>query len=137
MEEKFLLNKLREIQKKEGCLSEKSLKKVCDETNIPMAQLYGVATFYAMFDIKPTGKYIIELCSSPSCFIAGALNIETVLKEELKVDFGETSKDKLFTLKRSSCIGCCDKAPAMMINGKVYTKLNEKKLRAILKKCKR
>jgi len=131
-----LINRLREIQKKEGYLSEEALKKLSLELKIPLSRLYGVATFYSMFNTKKQGKYIIELCASPSCFLNGSWNLETFLKKELKIDIGETTKNGKFSLKKTSCIGCCDSPPAMLLNGKVYTKLNEKKLKIILRKCK-
>lgn len=134
--ENILINRLREIQEKEGYISEESLKKLSIELKIPISRLYGVATFYSMLYTKKQGKYIIELCSSPSCFLNGSWNLENFLKKELKIDIGETTKDGRFSLRKTSCIGCCDKPPAMLLNGKVYTKLNEKKLKEILKKCK-
>jgi len=134
--ETILINKLREIQEKEGYLSEEALKKLSLELKIPISRLYGVATFYSMFHTKKQGKYIIELCASPSCFLNGSWNLENFLKKELKIDIGETTKNGKFSLKKTSCIGCCDKPPAMLLNGKVYTNLSEKKLKEILRKCK-
>ena len=134
--ENILINKLREIQKKEGYLSEETLKKLSLELKIPISRLYGFVTFYSMFYTKKQGKYIIELCASPSCFLNGSWNLETFLKKELKIDIGETTKNGKFSLKKTSCIGCCDTPPAMLLNGKVFTNLDEKKLKDILKKCK-
>ena len=134
--ENILINRLREIQEKEGYLSEEALKKLSLELKIPISRLYGVATFYSMLHTKKQGKYIIELCASPSCFLKGSLNLENFLRKELKIDIGDTTKDGMFTLMKTSCIGCCDNPPAMLLNGKVYTRLNETKLKAILKKCK-
>ena len=134
--ETVLINRLREIQKKEGYLSEEALKKLSLELKIPISRLYGFATFYSMFYTKKQGKYVIELCASPSCFLNGSWNLENFLKKELKIDIGETTKNGKFSLKKTSCIGCCDKPPAMLLNGKVYTNLSEKKLKEILRKCK-
>lgn len=131
----ILMNKLRELQDKEGYLSESSLKKLSRETDVPISRLYGIATFYSMFHTKKPGKNIIEICASPSCFLHGALTLENFLINELGVDIGETTKDKCFTLLKTSCIGCCDIAPAMLLNGKPVGYLTEKKIRGIIKKC--
>ena len=131
-----LMNRLREIQEKEGFLSEKSLKELSNEMNVPISRLYGMATFYSMFHTKKPGKNIIEICASPSCFLNGGLTLEKFLINELKIDIGETTKDNKFTLLKTSCIGCCNIAPAMLLNGKPVGNLTEKKLKKILKKCK-
>jgi NADH-quinone oxidoreductase subunit E len=132
----ILMNKLREIQEKEGYLSEFSLKELSNETNIPISRLYGLATFHTMFHIKKPGKNIIEICGSPSCFLNGGISLEEFLTKELEIDIGQTTKDKKFTLKKTSCIGCCDIAPAMLLNGKPIGKLTISKLKKIIKKCK-
>jgi NADH-quinone oxidoreductase subunit E len=111
------------------------MKELSDEMDIPISRIYGVATFHTMFYLKKPGKNIIEICASPSCLLNGDRTLEEFLKSELKIDIGETTKDKMFTLKKTSCIGCCDAAPAMLLNGKPVTKLTEKKLRDTIQKC--
>ncbi len=128
------MNRLRELQEKDAYLSEGGLKKLSKEMNVPISRLYGMATFYTMFHVKKPGKNIIEICASPSCFLHGALTLEHFLTSELQIDIGETTKDGCFTLMKSSCIGCCDMAPAMLLNGKPVGNLTEKKLRSIIKK---
>lgn len=132
----ILLNKLRLIQEKEGYISIKSLKKLSESENIPISKLYGVVTFYEKFYIKKPGKFIIELCCSPTCNIKGSFNLEKYLKRKYQIIVGKTTKDKMFTLKKVSCIGCCNKAPAMLLNEKPIYNLTEKKLDSIIKKCK-
>jgi NADH:ubiquinone oxidoreductase subunit E len=132
----IILNLLREAQKKNDYLSEEILKKISKKNKIPISRLYGVATFYEMFRIKKQGKHAIELCGSPSCYLNNELDIEKFLEEKLKIKFGETTKDKKISLYKTSCIGCCNKAPAMLLDGKPITELNEKKLAEIIKKCK-
>jgi NADH-quinone oxidoreductase subunit E len=132
----ILMNRLREIQEREGYISEAALKKLSVEEKIPIARLYGMATFYAMFHTKKVGKHVIEICSSPSCFLNGGRTLEEFLIKELKIDIGETTKDGKITLLKTSCIGCCNEAPAMLLDGKPVTRLTEKKVREIIKKCK-
>ncbi|MEA3248646.1 MAG: NAD(P)H-dependent oxidoreductase subunit E [Nanoarchaeota archaeon] len=132
MKAKILLNILQEVQDKEGYLSEKSLKEISKKYTIPISKLYSVATFYTMLKTKKQGKYVIELCGSPGCVLNKSRNIENFLEKELKVEIGETTKDKLFSVYKTSCIGCCDEAPAMLINGKPHTKLTVKRVKEIL-----
>ncbi|MCK5449649.1 NAD(P)H-dependent oxidoreductase subunit E [Candidatus Pacearchaeota archaeon] len=137
MKDKLLLNILHEVQDKEGYLSEKSLKKISVEYNIPMSKLYSVATFYTMLRTKKQGKYVIELCGSPSCVLNKSREIEKFLERELKIEIGETSKDDLFSVYKTSCIGCCDEAPAMLVNGEPYTKLTVKRVKEILEELRK
>ncbi|MEM3610203.1 MAG: NAD(P)H-dependent oxidoreductase subunit E [Candidatus Anstonellales archaeon] len=132
---KVLMNILWEAQEKYGYLSEHVLKQISLEQKIPIAKLWGVVKFYSMFRTEPVGKYVIEICSSPSCVLNGSNPLEEVLKREVGVaKIGQTSKDGLFTLYKTSCIGLCDEAPAMLVNGKPYTKLTEQRIIRIIAK---
>jgi len=132
----YLINELRKIQKKEGYISEKAIRELNKKTGIPLSVLYGVATFYAKLNTQKQGKYVIEICNSPSCYVNGSLNLIKYLTKRLGIKSGDTSKNKKFSLHICSCIGCCDEAPAMLINGKPYTKLTKEKLESIFKKLK-
>lgn len=132
----LLLPLLRQIQKKEGYVSEDSMKKLSKKTGLPIVKIYAAATFYSMIHTKKQGKCVIEICNSPSCYLNGSLDIIKVLEKELKIKSGQTTKDGKFSLHICSCIGCCDKAPAMRINGKVYGNLTKEKIKSIIKKCK-
>ena len=132
----LLLTELRKIQKRNGYISEASIKKLSKKTGIPIVQIYSAVTFYAKLHTKPQGKYVIEICNSPSCYLNKSLNLIKHLEKKLKIKSGQTSKNKKFSLHICSCIGCCDEAPAMLINGKPYTKLTKTKIDGILKKCK-
>jgi NADH-quinone oxidoreductase subunit E len=132
----ILLTELRKIQKKDGYISEEAIKKLNKKTGVPLSRIYGVATFYAMLHTRPQGKYVIEICNSPSCYLNGSLNLIKFLEKKLKIKSGQTTKDKKFSLHICSCIGCCDNPPAMLINKKLYTGLTKDKIDAILKKCK-
>lgn len=139
MKEKILLNILHEAQKKDGYLSEETLKEISSKQQIPISRLYGIATFHTAFRVKKQGKHIIELCGSPSCVLNKARDIEKFIQEYLKINVGETTKDKMFSFYKTSCIGCCDEAPAMLLDGMSYTKLTVERMKEILedlKKCK-
>ena len=129
-----LLNILHEVQEKHGYISEHMLKQIAVEQDIPIARLYGVVKFYTMFHTEPQGKYVIEICGSPSCVLNNGVRLEKFLERETGAGIGETSKDGMFSLYKVSCIGCCDEAPAMLINGEPHTKMTVERVTLILKK---
>lgn len=135
-DKELLLPMLKEAQKKEGCVSESSVKKISKRTGIPVSRVYGTATFYAMLHTEKQGKYVIEICNSPSCYLNNSMNIIKFLEKKLGIKSGQTTKDRRFSLHIGSCIGCCNLSPAMKVNSKVYGNLTEKKIEEILKKCK-
>ncbi len=131
-----LLPLLEKEQKKNGWISEQSLKKISTKLNLPISRVYSAASFYAQIHLEKQGKNVIEICNSPSCYLNNSLNLIKLIEKELKIKSGETTKNRKFSLHICSCIGCCDKAPAMMINKKVYGDLTKEKVLEILKKCK-
>ena len=132
----ILLNELRKIQKRDGYISEAAVRKLNKKTGIPLTKLYATATFYAKLHTQPQGKYIIEICNSPSCYLNNSLNLIKYLENKLQIKSGQTTKDKKFSLHICSCIGCCDKPPAMLLNNKPYTDLTKEKIDQILEQCK-
>ncbi|MFA5174018.1 MAG: NAD(P)H-dependent oxidoreductase subunit E [Candidatus Pacearchaeota archaeon] len=137
VKEEILMNILHEEQDKKGYLSESGLKEISIKYQIPISRLYGIATFHTMFRLKKQGRYIIELCGSPSCVLNKARDIENFLEKELKIEIGKTTKDKMFSVYKTSCIGCCDEAPAMLVNGEPYTNLTIERVKEILKELKK
>lgn len=121
------------VQEKRGYINDDTLNDIADYLNISSTQLDGVATFYNLIYRKEVGKNIIHFCDSVSCFINGAEKIKKEIKNYLQIDFGQTTKDKQFTLLRAQCLGACDKAPIMMINQHLHTHLDLKKIIEILK----
>ena len=101
--------------------------------DVPYPYLYGVLSFYTMFSTQPRGKYIIRMCESPPCHIWGAENLVEVVKAELGLqEVGETTKDGLFTLEHTACLGVCEVAPVMQINEVVFGRLTPDRLKTIL-----
>ena len=124
---------LQEIQKRHGYLSEEMLEAVAGEIGMPVADFYGVATFYSQFRFTPSGKHLIKVCKGTACHVAGADILFSAISDELGVGDGETTEDLLFTLESVACLGCCSLAPVVMIDEKVYGKLTAVKIRKILK----
>ncbi|MGQ9846511.1 MAG: NADH-quinone oxidoreductase subunit NuoE [Bacteroidales bacterium] len=111
-------------------------KEIMDETakyfKLTKGQIYGIASYYSMFSLKPRGKYIIRVCHSPVCSMMGSQNLIKHIENICGISLGETTKDGLFTIEHTECLGRCDKAPSMMINENVYTDLTVEKIDEIL-----
>ncbi|MGM5484434.1 MAG: NADH-quinone oxidoreductase subunit NuoE [Nanobdellota archaeon] len=127
-----LINVLQEIQEKEGYLSPKTLAYVSKHMDIPYAKVYGVATFYNFFKLKPGGKYTIQMCKGTACHVKGSSELFDHLKKKLDVEENGTTEDGIFTLSPVNCLGMCSLAPCMMINGKVYSELDKERLDSII-----
>ncbi len=96
---------------------------ISNEIGIPVAEIYGVVTFYSFFSLKPKGKYVIGVCLGTACYVKGSQQVVDKFSELLNIKPGETTNDGLFTLSALRCIGACALAPAISINGKVYSKV--------------
>ncbi len=130
---RILLNVLHDAQERHGYLSEEALKKISVEENIPVSRAYAVASFYSMLRTRPQGRNTIDLCGSPSCVLNGGGAIERCLKKELGIKTGETTPDGQVSLYKTSCIGCCDGSPAMLLNGMPCTKLTKTGIRKMIR----
>ena len=106
---------------------------VARELDISAADVFGTATFYSFLDTEPRGKYIIRICKTISCSMKGKNDILSTIEEILKVNLGETTPDRKFSLLETNCIGWCHKAPAMLINDKPFTELTPSKVTEILR----
>ena len=127
-----LITVLQKAQAIYGYLPQDVLSEIAAKMNIPVARVYGVATFYTQFRFTPVGKYFIQLCKGTACHVNGADTIARTIREELGIDDGETTGDGLFSLKCVACLGCCSLSPVMMINGETYGSLTPAKVREIL-----
>ena len=130
-----LIPLLQEIQESEGYLSRETMQHVADRTGVGAADIYGVATFYTMFRLKPQGKHTIRVCKGTACHVSGANTIMNALRNELKLTGSEdTTSDKKFTVFEVACLGCCSLAPVIMIDKTTYGKLNPDKIAEIIAK---
>lgn len=119
-----------------GYIPEPAFKKISDETGLELSDMYGVATFYSQFRLKPVGKHIVKVCHGTACHVQNATEITEALSESLKIKDGETTEDNLFTLESVACLGCCSLAPVMMIGDETYGKLTGKAAVKIIKDIK-
>lgn len=127
-----LIPVLHEVQELYGYLPDSAQKKISKELNIPLAEIYGVISFYAQFATEPKGKYVVSLCMGTACYVKGANLILDKLKEKLGIKEGETTNDGVFTLTACRCIGACGLAPVMMINENVHGRLVPDQIESIL-----
>ena len=124
---------LNEIQEKYGYIPKTAQLEVSRYLNIPMAEIFGVITFYSRFTLEPKGKYNISVCLGTACFVKGSQAILDRLKERLKLEEGKTSEDGKFSIDTTRCVGACGIAPVFTVNGEVYGHATVKKLDEVLK----
>lgn len=120
-----LIPVLQEAQEALGYLSSETMESIARGLKIPVSQVYGVATFYTQFRLKPVGRHLIRVCHGTACHVAGATAITEALEQSLGVKDGETTADRKFTLESVACLGCCSLAPVMMIDGETYGRLTK------------
>ncbi|GFR34613.1 NADH-quinone oxidoreductase subunit NuoE [Thermobrachium celere] len=131
-----LIPVLHEIQDTYGYLPEDILKIVSRELDIPMAEIFGVASFYSYFSLEPKGEHIIRVCLGTACYVKGAQGLIDRLCKELNVEVGKTTADGKFTLEATRCLGACGLAPVMVIGEKVYGRVTPEDIPNILKEYK-
>jgi len=130
-----LIPLLQEVQNIDKYLSKDAMRYVSEKTGIHLAQIYGVATFYTMFRLKPQGKHVIRVCKGTACHVSDANSILKAIRSSLNLEDGEdTTKNMLFTVVEVACLGCCSLAPVIMINNDTFGKLTPEQIAGILKK---
>jgi len=110
-------------QKIFGCIPFAVQKIISQATDIPMAEIYGVITFYSYFTMEPRGKYVISVCMGTACYVKNAQKILEELEKETGTKVGKTSSDGKFTIEATRCIGACGLAPVVIINKDIYARL--------------
>jgi len=128
----YLIAVLHKAQELYNYLRKDVIHDVASSMNIPVSTVWGVATFYHYFNLEPRGKYVIFVCLGTACYVKGADRIVNTLKQELKIDIGQTTEDMLFTLLETRCLGACGISPVMMINNKIHSQLTSRKVSEII-----
>ena len=124
-------------QDEKGWLSSETIDYVAKYLGMPSVAVYEVATFYSMYNLKPTGQYKLTLCTCLPCGLQGALAAGDHLREKLGIDFNETTADGKFTLKEGECMGACAMAPVLLVNNKkMHDYMSNEKLDQLLEKLK-
>ena len=127
-----LMPVLQEAQEIYGYLPIEVQQMIADGLNTSLSEVYGVATFYSQFSLMPKGEYRVSVCLGTACYVKGADKILEAVEKRLGIKSGECTKDGLFSLDSTRCIGACGLAPVMMINDEVYGKLQPEMVNEIL-----
>lgn len=131
-----LIQILNEVQEYYGYIPNHAQLGISEYLDMSMAEIYGVITFYSRFTLKPKGKYNIAVCLGTACFVKGSEKLIDRLKEVLKIDVGETTKDGKFSLEATRCIGACGLAPVFTVNEEVYGKATVETIDKVLEEYK-
>lgn len=115
-----------------GYLPEEALKMISEELSIPYSEVTGVVSFYSFFSTNPRGKHVIRVCLGTACYVRGGKDILDALKKALKVDVGQTTEDRLFTLDVGRCFGACGLAPVVMVDDETYQRVKPAKIQELL-----
>lgn len=125
---------LHDAQEIYGYLPMEVQKVVAQKLDIPLANIYGVVTFYTRFLLEPKGKYNVSVCMGTACYVKGAGDLLEAVKERLGIDCGECTKDGKFSLEATRCIGACGLAPVLTVNEDVYGRLKVEDIDSLLAK---
>jgi len=129
-----LISLLEDIQSKYGYLPEDALREVADETGYSLVDIYGIATFYRSFSLKPRGRHLVSVCLGTACHVRGGPAIAREIEKQLGIRAGETTSDKEFTMETVNCLGACALGPVVVVDGHYFPKVNPSAVRNILDK---
>ena len=125
------------VQEQEAWVSPEAMIYVADRLGKTPIQVYEVATFYTMFNLKPIGKHHIELCKTLSCMLCGSRDIKNHIKQTIGIEPGQTSEDGLFHLSEVECMGACGGAPMFALDGQYHEKLTKQRVDELVAECKK
>lgn len=129
-----LMQILQDTQTKYGYLPIELQSTIADELGIPLTEVFGAATFYSQFTLKPKGKYKIGVCLGTACYVRGSQGVMDKVTNILGIGVGDTTEDGKFSVDATRCVGACGLAPVMMINEEVFGRLTINEVPAILEK---
>jgi NADH-quinone oxidoreductase subunit E len=133
-----LVEALHATQEAFGYLPRVALESIAEETHIPFSRVYGVASFYAQFRLRPVGKYVIDVCMGTACHVAGAPLVLEAFSQELEIPNGGTTADGLFTLQTVNCVGACALAPVVRIgNDETFGRMGPTEARRLVRKLRK
>lgn len=129
----LLISMLQDIQSEYGYLPQETLIRVSQRLEVPLSQVFSVASFYRAFSLKPRGRHLIHVCLGTACHVRGGKRILDRLKRDLKVKSGDTTEDMRFTLETVNCLGACALGPIVVVDGKYFGKIRQDGLEKVLK----
>lgn len=133
----ILIPILQDIQEVAGYLSEEEIHHVAEHTRLPVSRVFGVATFYNQFRLRPLGKHVIRVCRGTACHVKGSFDILTTLENEFNIKAGQTTKDLQFSIETVACIGACSIAPVITIDEEFHGGLTVKAVQRLIASLKK
>ena len=127
-----VIEALKIVQQHRGWISDESVEAIADYLEMSPAEVDSVATFYNLIFRRPVGRHVILLCDSISCYVMGYKKLQEALQQKLNIKFGGTTGDQCFTLLPNCCLGCCDRAPALMVDEDLYQDVTVEMIDGIL-----
>jgi len=131
-----LISLLQDVQAEYNYIPQDVLIKISQKLDIPLSQVFGVATFFHAFSLKPRGRHIVTVCLGTACHVKGGQRLVDKMSRDFGLKPGETTQDERFTLETANCLGCCALGPVVVVDGKYESQVNLDKLDKILKKYK-
>jgi len=131
-----VIEALKIVQQHRGWISDESVEAIAEYLEMSPAEVDSVATFYNLIFRRPVGRHVILLCDSISCYVMGYKKLQEALQQKLNIKFGGTTSDQCFTLLPNCCLGCCDRAPALMIDEDLYQDVTVEMIDGIMSKYK-
>jgi NADH-quinone oxidoreductase subunit E len=129
----FLIAILQDLQAEFHYLPKQMFLLVAEKLGLPLSQVYRVATFYNAFSLEPKGKHLISICTGTACHVRGTPRIVERLQDILKIEAGQTTPDRKFTLQTVNCLGACALGPLVVIDGKYHGRMTSAKIEKALK----
>jgi NADH-quinone oxidoreductase E subunit len=123
---------LQAVQERNGYLSREAMLEIGQHLHLPVSKIYGVATFYNQFRFQPKGKFHVQVCRGTACHVKGSAKVLDSIRQKLKVEAGQTTKDGMFSLEVVACIGACGLAPVICVNGEFHAGVTPDKVGRIL-----
>ena len=134
-DESDLIEVLHRAQNLFGYVAEEVVGHISGKIGVPKSKIYGVVSFYSYFTTEPRGKNVINVCMGTACFVRGADKILREFESQLRMKAGETSIDKIYTIDSLRCVGACGLAPVVMVNDKVYGRVETTDVKRIINEC--
>jgi NADH-quinone oxidoreductase subunit E len=132
-EEGVLIQLLLDVQRELNWVPKEVVQRISDRLQVPLSQIYRVASFYKSMSLKPRGRHLVNVCLGTACQVRGGPRLMDRIKDVLGINPGETTKDMKFTLERVNCLGCCALGPVMVVDGEYHGKIMPAKAEEILK----